>query len=166
MKDAHLRICSLLAALIPLSFTAFGATLTESGNEFLADLHDFRINNYLALDAFYAFSATSDTELLNRVVVGIISANDAMNSVVGSNSGVFRRTGRGTEPVLRQLQGPDAQQHQQVRDRGYPDLRLMAELANQGQSMNDTATELSTSPGKAAELKPVRKWNRLAQRQY
>src|SRR5690554_7292271 len=89
MKDAHLRIRSLLAALILLSFTAFGAKAQESDNEFLADLHDFRINNYLALDAFYAFSATSDTELLNRVVVGINSANDAMNSVVGSNSGVL-----------------------------------------------------------------------------
>src|SRR5690606_41258184 len=72
-----------------LSFTAFGAKAQESRNEFLADLHDFRINNYLALDAFYAFSATSDTELLHRVVVGINIANDAMNSVVGSNSGVL-----------------------------------------------------------------------------
>lgn len=143
MKDAHLRIRSFLTALILLSFTAFGAKAQESGTEFLADLHDFRINNYLALDAFYAFSATSDTELLNRVVVGINSANDAMNSVVDSTSGVL------SEEQIEELNlsfdsFKDLMRSNinEVRDRGYPDLRLMAELANQGQSMNDTATEL------------------------
>lgn len=143
MKDAHLRTRSLLAALILLSFTAFGAKAQESGNEFLADLHDFRINNYLALDAFYAFSATSDTELLNRVVVGINSANDAMNSVVGSNSGVL--SDEQVEELNRSFDSfKDLMRSNinEVRDRGYPDLRLMAELANQGQSMNDSATEL------------------------
>ena len=65
------------------------AKAQETGAEFLSDLHDFRVNNYLALDAFYNFSATGDTETLNRIVVGINNSNDAMNSVVASTSGVL-----------------------------------------------------------------------------
>ncbi len=62
MKDARLRIQSLIAAFILLALTALSAKAQETGAEFLSDLHDFRVNNYLALDAFYSFSATGDTE--------------------------------------------------------------------------------------------------------
>ena len=89
MKDARLRIQSLIAAFILLALTALSAKAQETGAEFLSDLHDFRVNNYLALDAFYNFSATGDTETLNRIVVGINNSNDAMNSVVASTSGVL-----------------------------------------------------------------------------
>ena len=89
MKDASLRIQSLIAAFILLALTALSAKAQETGAEFLSDLHDFRVNNYLALDAFYNFSATGHTETLNRIVVGINNSNDAMNSVVASTSGVL-----------------------------------------------------------------------------
>lgn len=144
MKDAVLSLRSRLAALVLLSFAAFSsAQAQESGSEFLSDLHDFRISNYLALDAFYAFSASSDNDLLNRVVVGINNANDAMNSVVSHTGGIL------SEAQIEQLnQSFDRFKElmrnniNEVRDRGYPDLRLMAELADQGQAMNDIATEL------------------------
>jgi hypothetical protein len=143
MKDAHLRIRSLLAALVLLSLTAFGAKAQESGTEFLADLHQFRIQNYLALDAFYIFSATSDTEVLNRVVAGINNANDAMNNVGSSTSGVLSENQiEELNQVFDQFKNLMRDNINEVRDRGYPDLRLMAELADQAYTMNEKATEL------------------------
>ena len=143
MKDARLRIQSLIAAFILLALTALSAKAQETGAEFLSDLHDFRVNNYLALDAFYNFSATGDTETLNRIVVGINNSNDAMNSVVASTSGVL------SEQQIEELnQAFDQFKNlmrgniNEVRDRGYPDLRLMADLANQALNMNNLATEL------------------------
>ena len=143
MKDARLRIQSLLAALILLSLTAFSAKAQDTGAEFLADLHDFRINNYLALDSFYAFSANGDTEALNRIVGSINASNDAMNSVIASTSGVL--TEQQVESLNQEFdQFKDLMRGNinEVRERGYPDLRLMADLANNASELNDLATEL------------------------
>lgn len=154
MKDARLRIQSLIAAFILLALTALSAKAQETGAEFLSDLHDFRVNNYLALDAFYSFSATGDTETLNRIVVGINNSNDAMNSVVASTSGVL------SEQQIEELnQAFDQFKNlmrgniNEVRDRGYPDLRLMADLANQALSMNNLATELYSVAQESSGIK-------------
>lgn len=143
MKDARLRIQSLLAALVLLSLAAFGARAQESGTAFLADLHDFRINNYLALDAFYTFSATSDTEVLNRVVTGINNSNNAMNAVVASTSGVLSdKQIEDLNQTFDQFKDLMRNNINEVRDRGYPDLRLMADLANQALTVSESAAEL------------------------
>jgi hypothetical protein len=154
MKDARLRIQSLIAAFILLALTALSAKAQETGAEFLSDLHDFRVNNYLALDAFYSFSATGDTDTLNRIVVGINNSNDAMNSVVASTSGVL------SEQQIEELnQAFDQFKNlmrgniNEVRDRGYPDLRLMADLANQALSMNNLATELYSVAQESSGIK-------------
>ena len=143
MKDARLRIQSLIAAFILLALTALSAKAQETGAEFLSDLHDFRVNNYLALDAFYNFSATGDTETLNRIVVGINNSNDAMNSVVASTSGVLsEQQVEELNQAFDQFKNLMRGNINEVRDRGYPDLRLMADLANQALNMNNLATEL------------------------
>ncbi|HAC29186.1 MAG TPA: hypothetical protein DCF82_15455 [Marinobacter hydrocarbonoclasticus] len=143
MKDARLRIQSLIAAFILLALTALSAKAQETGAEFLSDLHDFRVNNYLALDAFYNFSATGDTETLNRIVVGINNSNDAMNSVVASTSGVLsEQQVEELNQTFDQFKNLMRGNINEVRDRGYPDLRLMADLANQALNMNNLATEL------------------------
>ncbi|KXO09807.1 MULTISPECIES: hypothetical protein [Marinobacter] len=143
MKDARLRIQSLLAALLLLSLTAFGAQAQDTGADFLSDLHDFRINNYLALDSFYAFSANGDTEALNRIVGSINASNNAMNAVIASTSGVLSpQQVEGLNQDFDQFKDLMRGNINEVRDRGYPDLRLMADLANKASSMNERATEL------------------------
>ncbi|MBN7769229.1 hypothetical protein KUV44_02055 [Marinobacter daepoensis] len=155
MKDARSRFRSLATTLILLSLTAVGAKAQESGAEFLSDLHDFRINNYLALDAFYSFSATGDTETLNRIVVGVNNANDAMNSVVSSTSGAL--SAQQIEELNQefdQFKNLMRGNINEVRDRGYPDLRLMADLANQALNMNNLATELYAVAQESGDVKP------------
>ncbi|WP_372963935.1 hypothetical protein [Marinobacter sp.] len=143
MKDTRLRIQSVMAALIFLSLTAFGAKAQESGAEFLADLHDFRINNYLAVDAFYNFSTSGDTETLNRIVVAINNANDAMNSVIASTSGVLSANQiEGLNQTFDQFKSIMRSNINEVRDRGYPDLRLMADMADHALNLNSSASEL------------------------
>lgn len=50
MKDARLRVRSLVTALVLLLITSFTVRAQE-GDGFLSDLHNFRVNNYMALDA-------------------------------------------------------------------------------------------------------------------
>jgi len=143
MKIARLRIQSLMITLLVLSLTTFSATAQDSSAEFLADLHQFRINNYLALDSFYVYSATGDNGALNRIVAGINASNDAMNSVIASTSGVLSNQqveGLGQEfDKFKDLMRSNITV---VRDAGYPDLRLMADLANKALGMNKLATNL------------------------
>ncbi|MGC8120507.1 hypothetical protein [Marinobacter sp. VGCF2001] len=155
MKDARLRTQSLVAAFMLLALTAMGAKAQESGADFLSDLHDFRVNNYMALDAFYNFSATGDTDTLNRIVVGINNSNDAMNSIVASTSGAL------SEEQIEQLKQEFDQfknlmrgNINEVRERGYPDLRLTADLANQALGMNTLATELYTVAQESGDTTP------------
>lgn len=147
MKNSHLRIRSLMIALILLTLTSIGvraqAPDSNSAGGFLADLHEFRVSSYMALDAYYRFSSRNDTITLNEIVAGINSANDSMNTIAGSTEGMLS-----PEQVEALNQEFDKFKNlmrdniKEVRKSGYPDLRLMSDLADQAQTMNDMATEL------------------------
>lgn len=143
MKDANLRIRSLVAALILLALTSMGARAQDSADGFLSDLHNFRVSNYMALDAYYRFSGTGDTGTLNEIVQGINSANDSMNSIAGSDSGVLSAEEvEGLNQEFDKFKNLMRDNINDVRNQGYPDLRLVSDMANQALTMNEKATEL------------------------
>lgn len=143
MKDANLQVRSLIAALVLLALTSMGARAQEGADGFLSNLHNFRVSNYMALDAYYRFSGTGDTDTLNEIVQGINSANDSMNALTGSDS-----TALSDEELEALNQEFDKFKNlmrdniNDVRNRGYPDLRLVSDMANQALTMNEKATEL------------------------
>ena len=140
MKDANLRIRSLVAALILLALTSMGARAQDSADGFLSDLHNFRVSNYMALDAYYRFSGTGDTGTLNEIVQGINSAND---SIAGSDSGVLSAEEvEGLNQEFDKFKNLMRDNINDVRNQGYPDLRLVSDMANQALTMNEKATEL------------------------
>lgn len=152
MKDARLRFVSLAIGLIALAIASLGAKAQEASDSFLSELHNFRISNYMALDAYYRFSGTGDTGTLNEIVVGINTANDAMNSVSQSTAGIL--SGDQIEALNQEFDKFKALMRDNindVRNRGYPDLRLVSDMANQALTMNDMATELYTVARKSSE---------------
>lgn len=142
MNDARLRVRSLVAALILLALTSLTAR-AETGEGFLADLHNFRVSNYLALDAYYRFSATGDTDTLNEIVGSINEANTSMNDLAESTVGILSE-----EQVESLNQAFDTFKNlmrdniNDVRNTGYPDLRLVSDMANQASALSEKATEL------------------------
>ena len=143
MKDANPRIRSLVAVFIFLALTSMGARAQDSADGFLSDLHNFRVSNYVALDAYYRFSGTGDTDTLNEIVQGINSANDSMNSVAGSDSGVLSAEElEGLNQEFDKFKNLMRDNINDVRNQGYPDLRLVSDMANQALTMNEKATEL------------------------
>jgi hypothetical protein len=143
MKNVRLRTYPILATILFLCLTASGARAQESGADFLSDLHDFRISNYLALDAFYVFSSAGDTDSLNRIVAAINNANDAMNAAAASSSEVLSKSQIETlSQAFNQFKDLMRDNINEVREMGYADLRLMADLANHASTMNAMATEL------------------------
>ena len=142
MKDARLRVRSLVTALVLLLATSFTVRAQE-GDGFLSDLHNFRVGNYMALDAYYRFSASGDTETLNEIVASINAANESMNSVANSTAGVLSEEQVESLNVeFDKFKDLMRSNINDVRNTGYPDLRLVSDMANQALLMNQVATEM------------------------
>lgn len=142
MKAARLQVRSLIAALILLTLTSLAARADEGAN-FLADLHQFRLSNYLALDAYYRFSATGDTDTLNEIVEAINNANSRMNTLNESTAGVLDKDRlEALNQEFDKYKSLMRNNINDVRNTGYPDLRLTLDMANQASTMNGLATEL------------------------
>ena len=144
MKDTQLRVRSLITALVLLLMTSLAAQAQEdSSNEFLSKLHQFRVSNYTSLDAYYRFSAIGDTETLNEIVASINRANDAMNSIADSTTGIL--SDKQVESLNQEFdtfKNLMRSNINDVRNTGYPDLRLVSDMANQALTLNQSATEL------------------------
>jgi cell pole-organizing protein PopZ len=144
MKDAQLRVRSLVTALILLLFTSFAARAQENGgDDFLSNLHQFRVSNYMSLDAYYRFSAVGDTETLNEIVASINQANDAMNSVADNASSILSdEQVESLNQEFDEFKSLMRSNINDVRNTGYPDLRLVSDMANQAITLNQSANEL------------------------
>lgn len=155
MKDTQLRVRPLFAALIFSLTVAFSAEAQESGNHnFLSDLHQFRVSNYVALDAYYRFSAKLDTKTLNEIVAAVERANGAMNSVVQSTSGIL--PAQRLESLNQEFSEFKALMRSNINDvknTGYPDLRLVSDMANQAISLSRAATELYRLAQKSSQTR-------------
>ncbi|MEX2475186.1 hypothetical protein [Marinobacter sp.] len=142
MNDAGLRVRSLVAALILLALTSLSAR-ADTKDDFLSDLHTFRVSNYLALDAYYRFSANGDTDTLNEIVGSINDANSSMNDLSDSTAEVLSE-GEVEALNLEFDTFKDLMRSNinDVRNTGYPDLRLVSDMANQASAISAMATEL------------------------
>ncbi|MGO1461653.1 MAG: hypothetical protein ACTHYN_06735 [Marinobacter sp.] len=141
MKTNHLRARTLLAALCLVALTSMGVRAQEADNV-LSQLHTFRVSNYTSLDAYYRYIGGGSTDTLNEIVSGINSANDSMNFLAASDSGAL------TNQQIEELNGEFDKfkslmrdNINEVRNTGYPDLRLASDMANQALTMNGLATE-------------------------
>ena len=142
MTTTRLRTHSLVSALLLLILTSMSAR-AQDADDFLSQLHSFRVSNYISLDAYYRFIGSGTTNTLNEIVAGINSANDAMNLLTKSTSGVLTTEQiEGLNKEFDKFKALMRDNINDVRNTGYPDLRLVSDMANQALTMNDSATEL------------------------
>ncbi|TGN41777.1 hypothetical protein [Marinobacter confluentis] len=155
MKDAQLRARSLVTALFLLLITSLTATAQENSSDaFLSNLHQFRVSNYMSLDAYYRFSAVGDTETLNEIVANINEANDAMNSVADSTTGILSEEQvENLNLAFDEFKDLMRSNINDVRNTGFPDLRLVSDMANQAITLNEAATELYEVAQESRETK-------------
>lgn len=155
MKDSQLRVRSLVTALILLLLTSFTVKAQEEiSGEFLSNLHKFRVSNYMSLDAYYRFSASGDTETLNEIVASINEANDSMNSVADSTSGILSEEQVETlNQEFDEFKSLMRSNINDVRNTGFPDLRLVSDMANQAVNLNLAATEIYSIAKESGQTK-------------
>ncbi len=154
MRDAKLGIRSLITALVLLAIASFNARGDESA-DFLGHLHDFRVKNYVALDAYYRFSASGDTETLNEIVGAINEANSTMGALTDSTAGVLTSPQvEGLNVEFDKFKELMRQNINDVKQTGYPDLRLLSEMAEQAAVMNDNASSLYRTALESTKITP------------
>lgn len=142
MDTTHLSARAIIIVLIALTLTPLSVRAQEP-DDFLSQLHTFHVSNYVSLDAYYRFTGTGGTDTLNQIVAGINVANKSMNLLTQSTK---------NGPTKKQIQELNSEFDQykslmrdninDVRKTGYPDLRLVSDMANQAQAMSDKSTEL------------------------
>lgn len=144
MNDPRLRIHSVLAALVLLLASSFPAHADE-GADFLRELHEFRLNNFMALSNYYRYSATGDTsaqgtirELMGEATRNLQAVSESSANVLSADQVASLRTEFNTFSQLM------AQNVSDVTEIGYPDLRLVGEMANQAVKLSNVAQEVYT----------------------
>lgn len=137
----YTRIRSLIVSCLVLVCVSLTAKAQES--DALSQLHDFRINNFVALNAYYQFSASGATDTLNEVVAGINNANSALNTINESGQDIFNSDQLGALTTeFESFKGLMRQNINDVRTNGYPDLRLVSEMANQAEALSQLSADL------------------------
>lgn len=141
MKNCHWRVQSLFAVALFIFMIPLSSTAAES--PLLASLHQFRISNFLALNSYYQFSVNGDKTKLDEIVGSINTANSEMETVTDSSDGVLSKdqlTGLTSE--FQKFKDLMKQNITDVRKRGYPDLRLVSDMANQAQTLSNHSSAL------------------------
>lgn len=156
MNDSRLRIHTVLAAMVLLLVSSLSARADE-GAAFLRELHEFRLNNFMALATYYRYSATSDTsaegsikELMGEATRNLQAVSESGANVLTSDQLASLRTEFSTFSQLM------AQNVSDVTEIGYPDLRLVGEMANQAVKLSNVAQELYTQARESSQtvIKP------------
>ncbi|MCK7543182.1 hypothetical protein MLC59_03235 [Marinobacter bryozoorum] len=142
MNNFHLRLSSALAALVLLLASSL-PTHADEGAAFLRNLHDFRVSNFMALSNYYRYSATKDTsaeatikELMGEATRNLQAVSESGANVLTADQLSSLRSEFGTFSELM------AQNVSDVTEIGYPDLRLVGEMANQAVALSNVAQEL------------------------
>ncbi len=142
MNDSRLRLTTVLAAMVLLLATSISARADE-GAAFLRELHEFRLNNFMAISNYYRYSATSDSsaqgtikELMGQATRNLQAVSESGANVLSSDQIASLREEFATFSELM------AQNVSDVTEIGYPDLRLVGEMADQAVSMSNLAQEL------------------------
>lgn len=149
MKHARLTTRSMIVG-VALLLVTFGTRAEET--TLLTDLHTFRISNFVGLAAYYQFSASGDTVILNEVVESVNSANSAMNTISASGSIVLSEDQlAGLTSEFDKYKELMRQNINDVRQQGYPDMRLMSEMANQAQALSSISTKIYTRAREGSE---------------
>ncbi|ROU01527.1 hypothetical protein EB809_03450 [Marinobacter sp. R17] len=132
-------VMALFACVIP--FFSIAASAAE--NPLLAAFHQFRISNFAALNAYYRFSVNGDTDTLNEIVAAINESNSQIKQVDASAGDILK------DDQIESLNTEfDKYKHlmrqniNDVRKNGYPDLRLVSDMANQAQALSSKSAEL------------------------
>lgn len=149
LLTSGIRALALLAALLLMSVTA----QASQGSGFLRDLHEFRVNNFMAMTAYYRYSATKDASADGEIQQAMQRAETNIGRVTANPANIF--TPDQIAALETQYSSFRELMHQNVSDVteiGYPDLRLVAEMANQAHALSQVSEQLYSAARESSQV--------------
>ena len=132
-------LLSLTVLLFPMARLANAAPLTP----LLESLYKFRIENFIALNAYYNYSANGDKQTLDQVNDAINQSNALMNEIPKRASSLVSKAQisklTSAHDKFKKLMNTNLND---VRKKGYPDLQVVSEMANDAQELNKLSKEI------------------------
>lgn len=129
----------LLFVLLLVSPLALAAKL----NPLLESLHKFRVQNFLALNAYYNYSVNGDKATFDDIRSAVNKSNEMMKQIHGRAGKLI------SDEHLKQLDA-DFETFKKlmriniedVRKKGYPDLQEIAQMANNADALSKLSSDL------------------------
>ncbi|WP_339800892.1 hypothetical protein [uncultured Marinobacter sp.] len=143
LKSALLVLTLLLTSM---------ATQANEGSSFLRDLHEFRINNFMAVSAYYRYSATKDNSADQEIQQAMSRSNanigrikiNAVNILSPDQIAALDAQYTTFQELMRQNVSD-------VTEIGYPDLRLVGEMAGTANALSNLSTELYSAARESSQ---------------
>lgn len=142
MKISRLQTRHLLIPFLLLILTSANSQAQRTDN-FLSQLHNFRVSNYVSLDAYYRFIGSGSTDTVNEIVAGLDKANASLKLLLTNNTKVpTREQVEALTDEFGKYKNLMSLNINDVQIIGYPDLRLVSDMASQAAIIDDMATQL------------------------
>lgn len=143
-----LRTAQLLILLVAFIVTGPAAIAQERqqqdmAGDLLDSLHQFRLQNFIALNAYYNYSVTPDRERVSDIEQAM-SRSSNMLEIAQENAGESL-TGEEVDKLTDAFAAFEQQMSTNVADiqaSGFPDLRLLSDMAEQAQTLSLLSEDL------------------------
>lgn len=136
------KAASYLLSLVALLFFS-PVVLSAQLNPLLESLHKFRVENFLALNAYYNYSANGDKKTLDDVSTAVTKSHNLMKKIKERASKLI------SDKHMTQLSSDfDKFTHlmatniTDIRKRGYPDLQVVSQMANGANKLSKLSSDL------------------------
>lgn len=117
---------------------------TESmAKDLLDTIHRFRLRNFMALNHYYTYTTDPDEELVEEINTDIDRSRELLEEI--DELAGESLTGTEMEDLREAYEDFDDQMDtniEDVRESGYPDLRLLSDMANQAQNLSVLSEKL------------------------
>lgn len=117
---------------------------TESmAKDLLDTIHRFRLRNFMALNHYYNYTTDPDEELVEKINTDIDRSRELLEEI--DELAGESLTGTEMEDLRAAYEDFDDQMDtniEDVRESGYPDLRLLSDMANQAQNLSVLSEKL------------------------
>lgn len=164
MKNVAHRVRAQLAALALTLAALPGLAWAEGADAVLTGLHKLRIENYLALNAFYNYVTSGDRMSVDDINTALQTSSSQLNDI-RSNAGTLlnedtQKNLSSTYETFSKLMKTNISD---VTKQGYPELQLVSEMANaardlvkMSEDIHDAVESGNTSAKKSETLSATR----------
>lgn len=147
----NVRMLSFAVMALVLLLSCFRPVAAQEVDPLLDAIHKFRLQNFLALNAFYNYNGNPDPELMADIVQSVNRANELMKEIDEKrNSALAENTYQDLATYFQEHKILMNSNVLDVKETGYSDLRVVAQMAAKANELGAQSEEAYQAALKSA----------------